>query len=127
LGFRFPEPLRRVYLEVANGGFGPGYGLVGVAPTGARIDGLVKTGRAVEVYREARDHGLWLWPEGFLPLVHLGCGDWLAGDLQDPAMPIYPYGGGDAPVERHGRSFESLQDWLQAWLDRGGQFGKNLG
>lgn len=30
LGFALPPLLRRIYLEVANGGFGPGYGVLGV-------------------------------------------------------------------------------------------------
>src|SRR5512134_2461662 len=30
IGFRMPDLLRRLYLEIGNGGFGPGYGLVGV-------------------------------------------------------------------------------------------------
>src|SRR5436190_5225939 len=30
LGFRLPPFLRRLYCEVANGGFGPDYGLVGM-------------------------------------------------------------------------------------------------
>ena len=31
LGFAIPELLKSIYLNVANGGFGPGYGLIGVA------------------------------------------------------------------------------------------------
>lgn len=30
VGFRLPDLLRRMYLEVANGGFGPFYGLLGL-------------------------------------------------------------------------------------------------
>ena len=30
LGFRLPELLRKMYLEVGNGGYGPGYGIVGL-------------------------------------------------------------------------------------------------
>jgi hypothetical protein len=30
LNFDLPETLRKIYLRVANGGFGPGYGVMGV-------------------------------------------------------------------------------------------------
>jgi hypothetical protein len=44
LGFAIPPILRRLYTEVANGGFGPGYGLVGGlrgSELAARGDGVV--------------------------------------------------------------------------------------
>lgn len=44
LGVRLPFDLRRVYTEVADGGFGPGEGMLSVA-------------RVVEVYRELRTNG----------------------------------------------------------------------
>ena len=31
LGFKLPELLRAVYSKVGNGGFGPAYGIVGIA------------------------------------------------------------------------------------------------
>ena len=37
LGFALPESLRTVYSQVANGGFGPGYGLLGIG-SGATDD-----------------------------------------------------------------------------------------
>src|SRR5437588_8306477 len=50
LGFALPPVLRRIYLEVGNGGFGPGYGLIGV-PGGAVDD----TGHnIVELYQGFR-------------------------------------------------------------------------
>ena len=38
IGRPLPAALRLVLLEVANGGFGPGYGLLGVGPVGHRTD-----------------------------------------------------------------------------------------
>ena len=42
LGFALPQLLRDIYLRVANGGFGPGYGLLGIdggagEPIGRRV------------------------------------------------------------------------------------------
>ena len=38
IGHPLPPVLRLVLEQVANGGFGPGYGLLGVGPTGHRIN-----------------------------------------------------------------------------------------
>jgi hypothetical protein len=38
LGFALPTFLRRLYLEVGNGGFGPGYGLLGIGKNGSHDD-----------------------------------------------------------------------------------------
>jgi hypothetical protein len=40
LGFALPSFYRRLLLEVGNGGFGPGYGLIGVPPNGFVDDDL---------------------------------------------------------------------------------------
>src|SRR5690242_12415879 len=70
LGFALPPLLRQLYLEVGNGGFGPGYGLSGV-PEGAVDD----TGyHIVDLYQgflAAREADLvWRWPERLLPVCH---------------------------------------------------------
>lgn len=63
LGFPLPEFLVRVYSQVSNGGFGPGYGLIGL-PGGYR-DGPL--GSIVDVYENHRSEDLedsaWRWPE----------------------------------------------------------------
>jgi hypothetical protein len=38
IGHTLPQALRLVLEQVANGGFGPGFGLLGVGPLGHRID-----------------------------------------------------------------------------------------
>ena len=47
LGFRLPPLLKRIYTEIGNGGFGPGYGLICMS-SGAS-DSTRKT--APEIYR----------------------------------------------------------------------------
>jgi len=60
LDYRLPAALRRVYLEVADGGFGPGAGLFGLS-------------RIMTVYHEVQDHPVMpagsSWPPGILPIV----------------------------------------------------------
>ena len=73
VGFPLPEALRIIYLEVGNGGFGPGYGILGV-DDGATDD---LGGNVEQVYEnlsapdaEVRD---WEWREHALPFCYWGC------------------------------------------------------
>ena len=50
LGYPFPPLLKRLYVEVGNGGWGPGYGLLGL--TGGARDDLGKT--AIQDYLPRR-------------------------------------------------------------------------
>jgi len=124
LGVALPPILRRCYLEVANGGFGPGSGIVGVSG-----GWTTERGKSIEdLYEEmgdsATENQRWVWPAGLLPLVDYGGAfgcvdastaqgrivDWDPDELDDRG----PYGGWS-------RSFRevapSLAAWLEAWLD----------
>src|SRR5690348_994169 len=60
LGFRLPELLRRLFLEIGNGGFGPGYGLFPI-PNGEATGGHT----ILSLYEECRrptDSATWEWP-----------------------------------------------------------------
>ena len=65
LGVPLPPALRRVYAEVADGGFGPGEGLLPLAPL-------------ADKYEELRSSGMMprgrSWPAGLLPLVSMDPG-----------------------------------------------------
>jgi hypothetical protein len=121
LGFALPQLLQRIYLEVGNGGFGPGYGLLGIAG-GATDD----TGRnIVDLYYWFReldpDDPTWQWPAQLVPLCHLGCGMYACIDCFTTAGTIIwfepnPREPGDPlnlfliPVA------SSLEEWLIMWL-----------
>ena len=64
IGYPLTPLLRRLYLEVGNGGFGPGYGILGLK------DGHSDDGghTAIELYRERAPR------EGLLPVCYWGCG-----------------------------------------------------
>jgi SMI1 / KNR4 family (SUKH-1) len=72
-GLRLPPWLRSVYLAVANGGFGRGYGLCPLLPGGAAESGE----SALELYQEFRrpdpDDPGWSWPAHLLPICDWGC------------------------------------------------------
>lgn len=84
-----PPLLRRIYHEVANGGFGPSYGLLGVH--GGYRNSVATLG---ESYRSLRDRAGLHWPRGLLTLVNLGCAQYicLATDEHADAIVIHDSG-----------------------------------
>ena len=53
IGFDLPPLLRSIYSEIANGGFGPGYGFIGLI---TRVPlGQFKGDSAVELFESFRD------------------------------------------------------------------------
>lgn len=133
LGFPLPALLRELYSTVANGGFGPGYGLVG-AKGGAPADWAKDLAQA---YRTDRDPSPRLeqsdahpgdpdwfepfhdeWPGRVLRLVHWGCAIWSCFDVRRGRVLRYE------PL--HGKSARgammveavSLESWFEGWLAR---------
>lgn len=105
LGHPMPPLLRRLYLEVANGGFGPG--VLGVA--GGHPDDM---GRTAVDRLDPRD------PPGLFPVAYWGGGIYSYVDCAGtPAM----MWGFDPNSGRADRSFFpegiSLTEWLGRWLD----------
>jgi hypothetical protein len=69
VGFALPPLLRRLYAEVANGGFGPGPGILGV--TGGWKNDHAKTIEDLhaEMLEAVQENGSWIWPAGLLPIA----------------------------------------------------------
>ena len=64
LGFRLPEVLRRIYLEVGNGGFGPAH------------HPILDAGSAADEYHNSlsdRERSHPAWPPRLLPICDWGC------------------------------------------------------
>jgi hypothetical protein len=110
LGHPMPAFLRRLYLEVANGGFGPGGGLMGVE-------------MAVQTYRDLRatppaPKGC-EWPERVLPLIEQSPG-YDCVDVSDGTVVAWD------PEEleenssrkRWLRSFKRISPSVEAWLEQ---------
>lgn len=120
LAFDLPQPVKQVWGTVANGGFGPGYGLIGLV--GGALSDLEQD--AVEDYLVRRgtdpeDPG-WYWPHGVLPICHWGCAIYSCVDCNDAAAPVLRFD--PNIVDRDwsvawGRERDSLRDWLSAWID----------
>ncbi len=87
LGFTLPDLLKACYLKVGNGGFGPGYGLIGVRD-GYKSDlgTLVETLNAI---KEGAEFDGDEWPQGLLPFCEWGSNIFSCVDCQDAQYPIY--------------------------------------
>jgi len=120
LGFALPLLLRRLYLEVANGGFGPGPGIVGISG-GWTTD----HGKSIEdLYEEMSDstteNPRWVWPAAHVPIVDLG-GSFACVDAASPDGRVVEWN----PDELDGRgrdggwsrSFRDVAPGLEAWLE----------
>jgi hypothetical protein len=135
IGAPLPELLRRLYLEVANGGFGPGYGLLGVGPGGWTDDhrhDLVEMQASMRAPIDEPgepDDGdaRWTWPATLLPVAHLGCGVYACVDASQPGAPVLEYDPSDLDWDDDGYPLDeeeafvevspTLQAWLEAWVE----------
>jgi hypothetical protein len=135
LGFALPTLLRRAYLDVANGGFGPGYGVMGVGQ-GFTDD---RKNTVLDLYRAFSqvdpEDSTWDWPRSFLPICHWGCVVYSAVDATADGNPVFFM---DVSVKDVGAPMSSitiphkpsLQAWLDDWLDGricGGRSGVEAG
>lgn len=102
LGLELPPLLRRIYREVANGGVGPGPGLIGIPPNGFDVEEL-------ENWEEAL-------LDGEMPVVNWGCGGFSTIDLSDPDGPVTTSEPGADDGADVDSEWDSLHEWLVAWL-----------
>jgi hypothetical protein len=113
VGATFPPLLAELY-RIANGGFGPGYGLLGLR--GGFQDDTGRT--AVDLLAEV-PKGRWPgMPNGLLPLCHWGCA--IYSFLHVPSERIYGWDPNPVPPTDDIPFFEQeyvLRSWLNAWLD----------
>jgi hypothetical protein len=113
IGVALPSALRRVYMAVADGGFGPGEGILPLSEVARQYQAL----RAPGVLPRGRE-----WPVGMLPLVAMepgwDCVDaatgrviaWDPDELDDRSS--------QAAFDRSFRVMRpSVEAWLTAWVD----------
>ncbi|GAB3621544.1 hypothetical protein GCM10027417_28060 [Glutamicibacter endophyticus] len=112
IGAPFPTLLRRLYLEVGNGGFGPGLGLLGLA--GGHTDDLGRCASDIHA-----SHGQWPGrPEHVWALCHWGCA--IYSFVHCPSGRIFGWDPNVVEPEDDVPFFEqqyTLETWLAAWLD----------
>jgi hypothetical protein len=115
-GCPLPRLLRRLFLEVANGGFGPGHSGILGAPgdQGRRYTGdwddLLHVHRAFLGPGPVPDpprHMLWLY--------HWGCGIWSLVDCSSPEGVMWAWDTNNSQQHLFCQGI-SLTEWLAAWL-----------
>jgi hypothetical protein len=110
LGFALPELLKSIYLNVANGGFGPGYGIIGVA--GGHRSNL---GNLVETFSEIKRGAAYLglkWNPKLLPFCEWGCNIFSCVDCSDPGNLVFRSDECKARPVNYG-----LEEFFERWLD----------
>ncbi len=121
LGFKLPELLKAFYLQIGNGGYGPGYGIVGL-PGGATDDRRKNLLDLYAVYSEPNpDDPHWRWPARLLPVAHLGCAMYACLDCSTPEAPVVwfepnPHVDGEPWTDSFIPMAPSMSDWIRAWL-----------
>ncbi|GAA0568910.1 hypothetical protein GCM10009546_34600 [Actinomadura livida] len=111
LGHALPSLLRRCYLELGDGGFGPAYGL----------EPLRLTLRDYEEQQQS-------WPEAWrpmaralLPICNWGCGIASYVDITDPSLRMWAIDPNPAPVGHHQDSLFpqhfSMAEWMRRWVE----------
>ena len=110
IGHPLPPLLSRLYLEVGNGGFGPGYGILGLG--GGHADDRGHT--ALDLYRT------WTPREGLLPVCSWGCGIYSLLDLSTAEGDMWGFDPNPVPPEQLDRALyrESFdfRTWLERWV-----------
>jgi len=118
--FALPPILKRLYAEIGSGGFGPGYGLMGL--TGGATDDLGYT--ALESYETRRgddpDEPDWHWRAGLLPICHWGCAIYSCVDCSKSTFPVVIFDPNvhDAATTWNDSFFdecESFERWIELW------------
>ena len=77
LGGALPRVVSRLLTEIGNGGFGPGYGLIGVGQAGHHSDYGHMVSTYIQLRRgsgECED----AWPDRLVPFCEFGCNTSLA-------------------------------------------------
>ena len=120
VGGALPPLLRRVYLLVANGGFGPSYGVMGL--NGGFTDDQGET--AVSLHErfseEDPDDPTWSWDPSWLPFCYWGCEVYSVVVCKEP-FPVFYF---DPNFKRPDRSMadiviphrETFGSWIKGWL-----------
>lgn len=107
VGTALPQLLRRLYLEIGNGGFGPGYGVLGLA--GGHTDDL---GRTLTDICKSRK-----FPDGLLPLCHWGCAIYSLVDPRSGEVWGFDPNPVDTPSGALFRQPMTLAQWMARWVD----------
>lgn len=118
LGFPLHPLLRRLYTEIANGGFGPEYLLFPLAGEGESVTSEYAALTAATATATTTT-GAPTWPQGVVPILTYGSDMYAGVDCTDPNGAVLlhePSGNPDDPADTWFLDNESLAAWLQVWI-----------
>lgn len=97
IGFRLPELIREIYLQVGNGGFGPGYGIGGVEDgmeiyECSLVQNVIECREADDFFAETAENEaeklIWAWDDQYIMYCYWGCNVTTLVDCADPSLPV---------------------------------------
>jgi hypothetical protein len=113
LGFPLPDLLRELYAFVGDGGFGPGYGLLGLTkpfPGDSQDETVVGL---YEIFRGGDpENPSWSWRDRLLPIVDWGCAIRSCVDCSTTALQIFR----DESYCSCVPESPSFEQWLNDWM-----------
>lgn len=120
IGFPLPSLVRELYTSIADGGFGPSYGLLPLL-TSLPDSSLVNQGQpqiesVTDLYVLFKmgdpEDASWVWPDRLLPILEWGCAIRSCVDCNSPALQVIR----DEPYVSRTIEANCFEDWLQAWI-----------
>ena len=126
LSVAFPELLRELLTNVGNGGFGPGYGIIGIGKRGALDDMGQDLVTVNKMHRKGPKHcPIWSWPESRLTFGFHGCACYYCLDCSSQLYPVYLFDPSrirrekaDPITNAFSRESKSFKSWIETWLKR---------
>jgi hypothetical protein len=117
LGFALPAFLKRLYLEVANGGFGPGYGLIGTTGDARDDRGFITDLHHTDNEPERRKRHP-NWPTRAIRICNWGCGMYSLVESSSLEMFLFnPDADETAFPNQLMPHHKTLPEFWQAWVE----------
>ena len=116
-GLVLPKFVRRLYTEVADGGYGPAYGINPLA--GENSHSIAGWDRLFQNANHDEPNGP-QWPSHLIRFCEIGCNMFYALDIRDDNAPVFQVEptSSDDVADWLKLSSSSVVAWLERWLEK---------